>query len=254
MISLLGRLSPSPSPSASKDGASTSAARFPTPIRVRRPAMAIMSVTIVFASVAGFASMYSSANRQAPVVIVTRLVPEGQRITRADLGEANAAISGSVTPIPVADASLVTGKRAAVTLPPGSLLTMADVSTSLQIQAGNAVVGVALKDGQLPTSGLDPGENVMVVETASPGESVTSVATPTPTSSSSSPTGTPGSPVGVLVPIASVYDVETPAANSGASATELVSIQISSILAPAVSMAAAAGQVSLVLLPQGDVS
>lgn len=216
--------------------------RLPAPVRVRRPVLAIASVAVVFASIAIFVSIYSRANHQISVIAITRPVPQGQQITANDLGVANAVVSGAVSPVPTADARDIVGKVAAVALVPGSLLTMADVSNSQPLAAGDAVVGIALKDGQLPSSGVEPGDQVMVVQTETPG-------TPVPGASTGT-TGTAGS-TGVLVPSARVYEVATPAPSSSGAASELVSIEVSSTVAAEVSVAAAADQVSLVLLPHG---
>jgi hypothetical protein len=53
----------------------------------------------------------------------------------------------------------------------------------------------------------------------------------------------------VLVPVAQVSTVAQPASGSSGSETELVSVEVSGTLAAQVSIAAAADQVSLVLLP-----
>ena len=204
--------------------------------------MAVASGSVVFASVAVFAGLYSSANRQISVLIVTTTIQQGQRITGAQLGQANVAVSGGVTPIPVADAPELSGKRASVTIPAGSLLTRGDITGAQPIAAGDAVVGLALKADQLPGSGVEPGDQVMIVQTGSPGSPLTTAAS----TSSSDSTGTT---TGVLVPQASVFAVETPPASSSAGVSLLVSVEVSSTLAAAVTTRAAADQVSLVLLP-----
>ncbi len=137
----------------------------------------------------------------------------------------------------------LSGKRAAVTIPAGSLLTTSDVTGAAPIAAGDAVVGLALKAGQLPSSGVKAGDLVMIVQTAVPGSPLTSAP-----SSGSSTDGSVAT-TGVLVPQASVFEVETPSINASASFSELVSVEVTSTFAAAVSTAAAADQVSLVLLP-----
>jgi hypothetical protein len=202
--------------------------------------LAIASVAVVFASVAIFVSIYSRASHQVAVIAITRSVPPGARITANDLGSANVVISGTVSPVPVAQAGEIVGKFAAVALVPGSLLTMADVSRSHTLAPGDAVVGIALKDGQLPSAGVEPGDEVMVVQTGTPGS-------PAPAASTAS--GGAASSTGVLVPSARVYGVSSPPLNSSGATSELVSIEVSSTVAAEVSVAAAANQVSLVLLP-----
>jgi SAF domain len=205
--------------------------------------MAVASAVVVFASIAAFATIYSSANHQVEALIVTTTIEQGQPITASQLGQSGVAISGGVVAIPVSDASELSGKRAAVTIPAGSLLTPADVTSSQPIASGDAVVGMALKAGQLPAAGVSPGDQVMIVETASPGSPVTT------TGSADSSSGASGASTGVLVAQASVFDVTTPPANASGTVSELVSVEVPSTLAAAVSTAAASGDVSLVLLP-----
>ena len=219
--------------------------RLPGPSRTRRPLTAVASAAVVFASIAVFASIYSGAGHQTSVLIVTATIEKGQLISGSDLGQSSVSTSGGVTPIPVSSAPELSGRRAAVTIPAGSLLTSGDLTTAQPIATGDAVVGLALKAGQLPSSGLVPGDQVMIVETASPGAPLTAA----PVTLVPSADGSAATTTGVLVPQASVFDVESPSADSAAGVSELVSVEVSSTLAAAVSTAAAADQVSLVLLP-----
>jgi hypothetical protein len=210
--------------------------------------MTVLSALLVFGSIAAFATVYASANHEQSVLIVTQTIEQGQRISAGDLGQASATISSGVEPILVADAPDLAGRRAAVTIPAGSLLTLADTTTSQPIYPGEAVVGMALKPGQLPAAGVEPGEQVMMVETGAPG---------TPLASLPSSTGSVSTGSGILVPRATVFDVETTSpdtSSSGSTAnagdgSQLVSVEVTDSLAPEVSAAAAADQVSLILLP-----
>ncbi len=229
--------------------------RLPAPIRVRRPALAIASVAVVIASVAIFVEVYSGATRETAVVTVVRPVMQGQQITSADLGESSIATSGIVSSVPAGQADQVIGRVATASLAPGTLLTMADVSSGPTISAGDAVVGVALKDGQLPATGVVPGDRVMVIQTETPGTPVGGIGDGSSSvdgSQSGSTSSNPGAgtSTGVLVPDALVHDVATPQASSAGSETELVSLEVSATLAAQVSIAAAADQISLVLLPE----
>jgi hypothetical protein len=227
--------------------------------------MAVISALVVLASIAVFASIYATAGHQAPVLMVTRTIEQGQRITGGDLGQTSASISGGVIAIPVADASELSGKRAAVTIPSGSLLIAGDVTGAPAIATGDAVVGLALKPGQLPSVGLTAGDNVMIIQTASPGTPLSGLAdsageSPT-TSTASSAAAASGSDgavsgvggaTGVLVSQALVFDVEIPAAADSTDDSILVSVEVATTLAADVSTAVAADQVSLVLLPEGS--
>jgi hypothetical protein len=192
-------------------------------------------------------------------VVVEHPLVQGQPITSADLGQAEVSVSGGVRIIPVADASVIEGKLAASAIPTGSLLTPSDLAVSRGVVAGDAVVGLALKDGQFPAGGLVPGQQVMVVQTGTPGSPLTATVTgSTPSSSDSlgsSTSGTSaftGSGTGILVSGAAVVSVSQPGSNSSGSYALLASVQVLSAVAPDVATAASAGQVSLVLLPSGQ--
>ena len=257
------------------NGLETVGFRQPVNPRRRRPVLAALSAVAVFASVGLFAHLYSSANHQTPVLVVTHTIQQGQELTATDLGQTPVAAGSGVSTIPVGDASEVLGKVASVTVMSGSLLTPGDVSSVPPITAGYAVVGLALKQGQLPAAGLGPGDEVMVIETGAPGSPLGSFVGPSSSSSSSSSadgsspiTGSPdgdasaagsssagsssdggGGASGVLVPDALVFNTVSPGPQSSDDATELVSLELADSVAPAVSTAAAAGQVSLVLVP-----
>jgi hypothetical protein len=232
---------------------------------------------VICASVAAFAGLYSSAGHKTAAIVVQQALVEGQPITAAQLGRADVSVSSGVAFIPVADASAVVGKRAATAVPPGSLLAPGDLTSAPTVAAGSAVVGLALKDGQFPTSGLVPGEQVMVVQTATPGSPLSAPVNGSPTTSSgtatSGPTSSPtnssgtgtsagatsgvgatvlsGSGTGVLVAQATVFSTSVPTANASGGFALLVSVKVTSAIAPDVATAASAGQVSLVLLAQG---
>ncbi len=227
--------------------------RLPVAPRGRRPLLTVASGLLVLASVAVFASLSTSADHRVPVLAVTSTIHQGQPITAADLGTADVAGSGGFSSIPVSAASGLAGRWAAVTIPAGSLLTPGDVTTSRPLSAGSAVVGLALKDGQLPSTGVDPGDQVMIVQTLAPG-SVLAVGGDTGAGGGTSEGDGGGSvaSVGVLVARSTVFETATPSATTSSGATELVSVEVPATLAAAVATAAAASQVSLVLLPPGS--
>jgi len=223
----------------------------PTRARDRRALVAGASVLVVVASIATFAGLFASAGHRIPVVVVERSLTKGQPITAADLGQADLSVSGDVRYIPVAEASQIRGRRAASDIPVGSLLTAADLATAPTVAPGDAVVGVALKDGQFPAAGLAPGEHVLVVQTGTPGSPLAAAAVSSSTTSGATSSGSAltGTGTGVLVPDATVVSAVAPPSSSGGTYALLVSVEVSSALAPDVATASTAGQVSLVLLP-----
>jgi hypothetical protein len=238
------------------------AVRPPARGRDRRILVVVASIALIAASIASFAALYSSAGARTAAIVVTRSLTQGQPITSASIGEVDVSVPAGVDYIPVSEASLLVGKHAVAAVPKGALLTLSDLSAAPALAADQAVVGLALKDGTFPSGGLSPGDQVMVVQTAGSGATlaapVASAASSSSPSSSSVGTLTGGtgtavattSGAGVLVARATVASVSVPAATASGGYALLASVQVASAAAPSVTTAAAAGQVSLVLLPR----
>jgi hypothetical protein len=211
----------------------------------RRPLLAIGSIVLVAASVAAFTSAYLRAGHKESVLEVTAPVSQGQILSADDLAPATLSVSSGVSVVPATAASSVIGRRVSVPLVPGTLLADADLDADAIPPPGNAVVGIALKAGQMPAAGVSPGDAVDIVLTGSPGSpdtaSVPAVSAGPPVSG---PVSGPGT---VLAPGVLVTDVATPSASSG-SDTFVVSVIVARALAPIVASASAAGQAALVVV------
>ncbi len=256
-MSILG----STQPRTRSDESAPPALRPPSGGRDRRTIVAIASLVVICASVAAFASLYSSAGHKISVVVVEQALVQGQPVSAAQLGRADVSVSSGVGYIPVGEASIILGKRAASAVPAGSLLTPGDLTSAPSMAAGSAVVGLALKAGQFPASGLVPGQQVMIVQTATPGSPLSAPVSGSPTAASSATSTTApasgsgttvfsGSGTGVLVAQATVFSLAAPSTSAGGAFALLVSVEVSSAIAPDVATASSAGQGSLVLLAQ----
>jgi hypothetical protein len=219
----------------------------------RRPALAAGSIALVIASVAVFVSVYAKAGSQVSVLAVERAVPQGQVLTAADLDIVRISTASGIATVSAAEAGAVIGRRAGELLEAGTLLAPDELVSTYSPPAGQAIVGVAAKEGQLPASGVQPGEAVDIILTGLPGEedaaSLGSEATGAP-SSDTTPTdaGTgPGVVGALLVPDALVLEADPSPASSGADAVD-VSLLVPSSQAPLVASAAVAGQVALVVV------
>jgi hypothetical protein len=109
VTSLLDR-TPTPERSANGHGQY----RLPVRARERRPLVTVACALLVLASIAIFASVYSSADHRVPVLVVTSTIRQGQRITGGHLGTVEVAASGGLSVIPVASASELSGTWPAV--------------------------------------------------------------------------------------------------------------------------------------------
>jgi hypothetical protein len=133
--------------------------------RQRRPGWIAAGVALLALALLANVYLFQSSSRRLAVVRVARDVPIGQEITRADLDTASVALDGGVATIPGRQLAQVVGRRAAVDLRRGTLLTASQVTAALTPQLGQALVTVGLKASELPPRGLAPGSRVRLVPT-----------------------------------------------------------------------------------------
>ncbi len=197
----------------------------------RSAPMAIFGVGAVVVGALIALALYTGLDRRQTVLAVGRPVAAGGVITTEDLYQVKVAPAAGITPVPVSRAGEVVGKTAAVGLVRGTLLVKAQLGSPSTLQAGQAVVGLALKPGQAPAT-LRPGTRVEVIDTVKPTNA-----------------GDQPRPV-VLTASAVVAPPEGDAqAKPSANGLTLVSLTMPAADAPAVAAAAMDGRVSLVVLP-----
>lgn len=195
--------------------------------------MALAGATAVVVGAVAALLIYTNLDHRQMVLAVNHPVAPGGVIAATDLYQVRVAPATGIKPIPVAQAaSLVVGKTAKVQLVPGTLLSIDQIGTPSTVQAGQAIVGLALKPGQAPAV-LRPGTHVEVIDT-------TKATTP----------GEQPKPV-VLTTSAVVApdDTDAKARPTAGNGTMLVSLSMPAGDAPAVAAAAMDGRVSLVVLP-----
>lgn len=131
--------------------------------------MIALGVVLVAGGGVGGSMLYLHNGQRTPVLTVVREVPVGATVTDADLGEASVALDPAVKAVPSRDRGSVVGKRAAVALTPGSLLSASQVTTTTLLKPGEQLVPVGLKPEQVPASSgssLSPGARVQIVRVA----------------------------------------------------------------------------------------
>jgi hypothetical protein len=191
-----------------------------------------LGIALVCAGGAVSAAVTMAAGNRVPVLSVVRAVNAGEVITAADLGEARVATDPQLDPIPAAERSTVAGQRAGVDLRPGTLLTRNQLTREVGPGRGQALVGVPLKPGLLPSRPLRHGDRVLVVQGAG--------TEPTTTEQSGAPSS--------RAVRGAVVVATGPAGPDGTVVVDLVVREDDGV---ALAGAAAAGRLSLVLLPRG---
>ena len=209
----------------------------PRPRRIRVP-LAILGLLLVVACALGFGTVLTQVGRQYQVLVLSHPVDAGDVITASDLGLATVSTGTSgIAFITASNESTVIGRPAAVAIPAGAPLIAADLG-SLPPPAGQAVVAVLIKPGDAPPS-LAPGAAVWVV-----------ITTPETQATGLSPSATPAATAPAPVS-ATVTAVDTPS-DTAITQGVIVSLRLPSSDVQTVTTAAAAGNVSLALVPPGS--
>ena len=201
---------------------------------------------------AGGALVAEHAARRIAYLVVDQPVSAGQTIAPSELGTVSIAPGPGLDAIPVSETAAVLGRYAVSGIAAGSLIIPADLTSNSPLPQHVALVGAALASNQMPIE-LAPAEQVLVILSGTS----TLGSTTRPTGISGSPPGTgtpsPSDSPGTVLSTATVMSLSsTPMSSQGASSssgTTLVTLEVPESLAPAVTAASAAGNVSLAVLP-----
>jgi len=137
----------------------------PAPPLRRRPKLIAVGVALIALGGAVSAYIFTAGSNAVSVVAISDNVQRGQQITDADLTTANITPDPALHTVPSSQRASLVGKRAAVDLSAGSILTPADTTTALIPGPTLALVGVAVTAAQLPAQPLVAGDTVRVVDT-----------------------------------------------------------------------------------------
>jgi SAF domain len=210
------------------DGQGPRSLRVTPTRRRRRPALILVGALLTIAGAAIAAQLFLEVGGRTAVLAVARPIPAGHTIADQDLTEVRISVDPALQAVPAADRDQVVGKVATVSLLAQSLLPREAITAAAVPAADQAIVGIALKPGQMPDE-LKAGDHVMLVLTP-----------PTGGAAAESIQRTSG----VLVPQAQVFGLR-PTDTGDAT---VVSVVVSRDDAATVARAQATGQVSLVLV------
>lgn len=136
----------------------------------RRPRMMALGAALVVVAGLGGVALAQNLSDSYQVVAVGRDVPRGEAITPQDL--INVEIPNGSTgldTIPSSQASSLVGKLATSDLHAGTTLSPDSVASTLGVQSGHALVGIALSPSKVPASTLESGDSVTLVQVAAAG-------------------------------------------------------------------------------------
>jgi hypothetical protein len=197
--------------------------------RERRPALAALALLLIVGGALGTAYLVLQNGHRVAAIEVTQRLGTGQRIPLAALREVDIAVSGGIGYVPWSEAGQVSRFYAAATIPPGTLLTSSMVARVNGLATGRSVVGLALKDGQLP-DGLQAGDHVNLYQVSDATQSC------------------PGTPGSLLASNAVVLGISAPPAAASTSAVD-VRVALDPAAAGAVTCNAANTNVGVAVMP-----
>jgi hypothetical protein len=207
--------------------------RLPTAPRERKPVLAALAVLLILGGALGAGYLVTKSSKQVQAIEITRQIGAGQRIPLSAMQQVQVPAGTQVGYVAWVYASRVTRYYAAVTIPPGTLLNKSMVATTNRSTAGRAIIGLALKDGQLPR-GLQAGDHVDIFFVQN----------------STQINGCPGTPGSLLSGNAIVLGITAPSVTAGSQDAD-VQVAVSPADAGAVACAAANGIAGISVRPPG---
>ena len=207
--------------------------RLPTAPRERKPVLAALAVLLILGGALGAGYLVTKSSKQVQAIEITRQIGAGQRIPLSAMQQVPVPAGTQVGYVAWVYASQVTRYYAAVTIPPGTLLNKSMVATTNRSTAGRAIIGLALKDGQLPR-GLQAGDHVDIFFVQN----------------STQVNGCPGTPGSLLSGNAIVLGITAPSVTAGSQDAD-VQVAVSPADAGPVACAAANGIAGVSVRPPG---
>ena len=197
----------------------------PPPKLQRRPVLIVASVGAVCLGALVSLWAYQSSSDAQEVLAVRTTVERGQVIEADDLMKVRITVDPALRPILVSQSDTVVGKRAALDLVAGGVVTAAQVTDTPIPADGKSVVGLNLTAAMLPAGQVRVGDSVRIVTTSGT---------------------TPGAETNPVTP--DTVDAQVVGiANDDTSGNTILNVQVAHDDAAAVADRAAAGRVAVVL-------
>ena len=213
---------------------SPSARKLPGAPRERKPALAALAVVLILGGALAVGYLMLGSSKRVEAIQITQSVGQGQQIPLSAMQQVQVPASTGLHYVPWSQASQVARFFAATTIPPGTLLTASMAVRTNTLTNGKAVMGLALKDGQLP-AGLAVGDHVNIYEVSDANEAC------------------PGAPGSLLSGDAVVLNLTTPSSSSSSAVTD-VEVALNPATAGPVACSASNGILGVSISPGSSVS
>jgi hypothetical protein len=193
----------------------------------------VLAVLLIVLGAAAAGLIVVNSGHKVAAIEISQQVAVGQQLSLADMQQVQITAGDGINYVPWNEASQVAQTFAATTIPAGTLLTPGMASSTNALPAGRDVVGLALKDGQLP-AGLMAGDHIDIYQVSNSTQSC------------------PGAPGSTLARDAIVLsDPQSSSAGGSASGVVDVKVALSPAEAGPVTCSAANGVVGVAILPSG---
>lgn len=195
----------------------------PPPKLRRRPAL--MAAAVAAISMGALLSVwaFNSTSNAEDILAMRQTVERGQVIDREDLMSVKVGVDPALQPLAADQLDMIVGKRAALDMPAGGVVTAEQVIDQVIPTLGESIVGISLSPGLLPAEELRVGDPVRVVTTPGQQGEIT--------------TGDPDTVAAVVVGLTT----------DPITGNTIVNVQVPFGDAPTVAARAATGKVALVL-------
>ncbi|MFG1881091.1 SAF domain-containing protein [Micromonospora sp. NPDC049102] len=139
----------------------------PKVVRQRRVRPGLLGLAVLLIALGGLGAAFAvtSVRATGSYLAVARPVEVGREISAADLITVQVAGGQGLRPVPAGRLDEVVGKRAAVALVPGTLLTLGQITDDPLLGPGQQQIALGLKTAQVPARELHPGDKVLLVST-----------------------------------------------------------------------------------------
>jgi hypothetical protein len=138
--------------------------RMPGAPRERKPALAFLAVLLIAGGALAAGVMVAKSGQRVGAIEITQAIAQGQQIPASAIQEVQISADSGVSYVSWQYQGQVSQYFATTPIPKGTLLNNGMLSKSNSLPNGDAEVGLALKDGQIPDN-LQAGETIDVYST-----------------------------------------------------------------------------------------
>lgn len=139
----------------------------PKVVRQRRMRPGLLGLAVLLIALGGLGAAFAvtSVRATGTYLAVGRTVEVGTALTADDLISVEVAGGQGLKPVRASRIDEVLGKRAVVTLTPGTLLTEAQLTDKPLLGPGQQQIALGLKPSEVPARKLRPGDKALLIST-----------------------------------------------------------------------------------------